>query len=96
LAKDQGLSIKRSCKLVNLSRAAYYREADRFAMRDAPVGEAFNAVAVKHGPSGFWCHARLRLDGYAESQAGVAGLLPDEAESAKANQAATYEAGCTL
>jgi putative transposase len=43
LAKDQGLSIKRSCLLVNLSRAAYYREENKSAMRDAPVVEAINA-----------------------------------------------------
>jgi len=43
LAKDQGLSIHRSCQLVNLSRAAYYREENKLATRDAPVVEALNA-----------------------------------------------------
>ena len=65
LAKDQKLSIKRSCQLVNLSRAAYYREENKFAVRDAPVVEALNAVVAKHGRWGFWkCHARLRLEGH--------------------------------
>ena len=65
LAKDQGLSIKRSCQLVNLSRAAYYREENKLAVRDAPVVEALNAVVAKHGRWGFWkCHDRLRLDGH--------------------------------
>jgi putative transposase len=65
LAKDQGLSIKRSCQVVSLSRAAYYREAGRFAVRDAPVIEALNAVVARHGRWGFWkCHDRLRLDGH--------------------------------
>ena len=44
LVKDQVLSIKRSCHLANLSRAAYYREEKRLAARDAPVVEALNAV----------------------------------------------------
>ena len=66
LVKDQVLSIKRSCRLVNLSRAAYYREKSKLAVRDARVVEALNAVVAKHGRWGFWkCHDRLRLDGHA-------------------------------
>jgi putative transposase len=66
LVKDQMLSIKRSCHLVNLSRAAYYREERRLAAPDAPVFKALNAVVAKHGRWGFWkCHDRLRLDGHA-------------------------------
>jgi len=66
LAKDQSLSIRRSCQLVNLSRAAYYREEKGLAARDAPVVEALNAVVAQHGRWGFWkCHDRLRLDGHA-------------------------------
>jgi putative transposase len=65
LTQDQELSIKRSCQLVNLSRAAYYREENKFAVRDAPVVEALNAVVAKHGRWGFWkCHDRLRLEGH--------------------------------
>jgi putative transposase len=65
LAKDQGLSISRSCQLVKLSRAAYYREENKFVMRDEPVVEALNAVVAKHGGWGFWkCHNRLRLEGH--------------------------------
>ena len=66
LAKDQGLSINRSCRLVNLSRAAYYREESKCAVRDAPVVVALNTLVAKHGRWGFWkCHDRLRLDGHA-------------------------------
>src|SRR4051794_24440768 len=66
LAKDQSLSIKRSCRLINLSRAAYYREKKGLAARDALVVEALNAVVAKHGRWGFWkCHDRLRLQGHA-------------------------------
>src|SRR4051794_1631249 len=65
LAQDQRLSIKRSCQLVNLSRAAYYREENKLVMRDAPVIEALNAVVGRHGRWGFWkCHDRLKLQGH--------------------------------
>ena len=51
---------------MSLSRAAYYREENRLAARDAPVVEALNAVVAKHGRWGFWkCHDRLRLQGHA-------------------------------
>ena len=86
LTQDQELSIKRSCQLVNLSRAAYYREENKLAVRDAPVVEALNAVVAKHGRWGFWkCHDRLRLEGHpVESQACLAGLLSDETKSSTA------------
>ena len=65
LAGDQKLSIKQSCQLVNLSRAAYYRNENKLAVRDAPVIEALNAIVAKHGRWGFWkCHDRLRLKGH--------------------------------
>jgi putative transposase len=65
LAGDQKLSIKQSCQLVNLSRAAYYRDENKVAVRDAPVIEALNAIVAKHGRWGFWkCHDRLKLQGY--------------------------------
>ena len=65
LAGDQKLSIRQSCQLVNLSRAAYYRDENKLAVRDAPVIEALNAIVAKHGRWGFWkCHDRLRLKGH--------------------------------
>ena len=65
LAGGQKLSIKQSCQLVNLSRAAYYRDENKLAVRDAPVIEALNAIVAKHGRWGFWkCHDRLRLKGH--------------------------------
>jgi putative transposase len=65
LAGDQKLSIKQSCQLVNLSRAAYYRDENKLAVRDAPVIEALNAIVAKHGRWGFWkCYDRLRLKGH--------------------------------
>ena len=65
LVKDQGLTIKRSCQLVNLSRAAYYQEKISLAVRDAPVIEALNSIVANHGRWGFWkCHDRLQPDGH--------------------------------
>ena len=55
--KDQGLTIKRSYQLVNLSRVAYYQEKTSFAVRDAPAIEALNSIVAKHGRGRFWeCH----------------------------------------
>jgi putative transposase len=54
LASEGGLSVQRACRAVNLSRAAYYREAGEMAVRDAPVIEAFNDIVAKHGRWGFW------------------------------------------
>ena len=66
VAKDQGLSINRSCRLVNLSRAVSYREKDKLAVRDGRMVDALNAVVAKHGRWEFWkCHDRLRLQGHA-------------------------------
>ena len=54
-----------SGSLVNLLRAAYYREENKLAVRDPPVVEALNEVVDKHSRRGFWkCHGRLRLDGH--------------------------------
>jgi putative transposase len=64
LVSEGEIAVKRACKVVNMSRAAYYRQADDQSDRDAPVIEAFNAIVAKHGRWGFWkCHRRLRLDG---------------------------------
>jgi hypothetical protein len=52
--KDQVLSIKRSCHLMDLSRAAYCRDENKLAVQDASVIEALNAIVAKHGRWGFW------------------------------------------
>src|SRR5512146_49552 len=43
LVQEQGLSVKRSCQAVSLSRAAYYREM-RVPIDDVAIIEAFNTV----------------------------------------------------
>jgi len=65
LASAGGLSIQRACKVVGLSRAAFYRETRAAAIRDEPVIEALNVIVTQHGRWGFWkCHERLRLTGH--------------------------------
>ena len=66
LVDEGGLSVQRACRVVNLSRAAYYRTAGgELAARDELVINALNEVVARHGRWGFWkCHERLRLDGH--------------------------------
>jgi putative transposase len=66
LHEAHGLSVQRSCEVVRLSRAAYYRppaEGGRWE-RDRPVIDALQAVVSDNTRWGFWkCFDRLRLDG---------------------------------
>lgn len=58
------MSVSRACKLVNISRAAYYRQGTAVLTRDEAIVSARNAVVARHGRWGFLkCHDRLRLDG---------------------------------
>lgn len=59
-----GLSVKRACEALRLTRSAYYRPVRDRAVEDAPVVEGLNQVVAKNGRWGFWkCYDRLRLDG---------------------------------
>jgi putative transposase len=58
------LSIRRTCQIAGLSRAAYYKRPMPASERDAKVIEALNAIVTRHGRWGFWkCFTRLRLAG---------------------------------
>jgi hypothetical protein len=47
------MSVQRSCRIVRLSRAAYYRPPRSAVERDAPVIAALNAVVEREaGPEG--------------------------------------------
>lgn len=61
---EHGLSVRRACAAVRLSRAAYYKPlADRRGADDEVV-DALNSVVDKHSRWGFWkCFDRLRLEG---------------------------------
>lgn len=57
--------MQRACRVVAISRAAYYRRPQDCARRDVLVDDSLNAIVAKHGNWGFWkCHGRLRLDGH--------------------------------
>jgi len=64
LVQEHQLSVQRACRVVRLSRAAYYRPRTDAVPRDAAVIDALAAVAERHGRWGFWkCFARLRVQG---------------------------------
>lgn len=61
---EHGLSVKRSCQAVGLSRAAWYKQPEDRLARDSEVIAALNRVTDKNRRWGFWkCYRRLRLDG---------------------------------
>lgn len=62
--RDHRLPIRWACQIMKLSRAAYYRQPQCAAARNAEVIEALNEVVMKRSRWGFWkCFARLRLEG---------------------------------
>jgi putative transposase len=64
LIQEHQLPVVRACRVVRLSRAAYYRPPPSRARADAAVIAALTAVVAEHGRWGFWkCFDRLRLQG---------------------------------
>lgn len=62
---DHRLSVQRACRVVRLSRAAYYRPPEVASRRDAAVIAALTEVVARHGRWGFWkCFGALRLQGH--------------------------------
>jgi putative transposase len=65
LVQEHQLPIRRACRVVRLSRAAYYRPPRSRARADAAVIAALMAIVAVHGRWGFWkCFDRLRLQGH--------------------------------
>lgn len=63
--QEHHLPVVRACRVVRLSRAAFYRPPISSARADAPVIAALTAVVTDHGRWGFWkCFDRLRLQGH--------------------------------
>ena len=63
---DHGLSVQRACRVVRLSRAAFYRPPVNASRRDAAVIAALTDVVARYGRWGFWkCFGRIRLEGHA-------------------------------
>ena len=66
LVADHRLSVQRACRVVRLSRAAYYRPPMPASRRDAAVIAALTDVVARYPRWGFWkCWDRLRLEGHA-------------------------------
>jgi transposase-like protein len=63
--EERGVSVKRSCDCVGLSRSAYYREAPDAMARDGEVIEALNALVAEFPRWGVWKDVNvLRQRGY--------------------------------
>ena len=65
LSQEHHLPVQRACRVVRLSRAAYYRPPVSRARADAAVIAALTTVIAHHGRWGFWtCFHRRRLQGH--------------------------------
>src|SRR5262249_30600106 len=65
LVQEHQLPVARACRVVRLSRAAYYRPPPSPARADAAVIAALTGLVAEHGRWGFWkCFDRLRLLGH--------------------------------
>lgn len=65
MVSNHRLSIARACRIVRLSRSAYYKPTVDWARRDEVVVDALNEIVAKRTRWGFWkCFNRLRADGH--------------------------------
>jgi putative transposase len=65
LVQEHAVPVRRACRLVRLSRTAYYRPPMARVRHDAAVIAALTAIVADHGRWGFWkCFDRLRLQGH--------------------------------
>jgi len=59
---EHQLSIQRACRILGLSRTAYYRVPTDAAARDAAVIAVLNELVARRPRWGFWkCYDRMRL-----------------------------------
>lgn len=66
LVTEHRLPVQRACRVVRLSRAAYYRPRVSWTERDAAVIDALTALVAERGRWGFWkLFDRLRAQGHA-------------------------------
>jgi putative transposase len=62
---EHRVSIQKACRIVGLSRTAYYRVPRPASQRDAAVIDVLNQVVARQPRWGFWkCYDRMRLDGH--------------------------------
>jgi putative transposase len=65
LVQEHRLPVQRACRVVRLSRAAYYRPPNDRVRAEAAVIAALMAVVADQGRWGSWkCFDRLRLQRY--------------------------------
>jgi len=65
IAREHHLSIQRACRIVGLSRTAFYRVPRSSAARDAAVISVLNGMVAKRPRWGFWkCFDRMRIEGH--------------------------------
>lgn len=65
LTTTHPLSVRRACRLVRLSRAAYYRPPANRVDRDQPLIDVLHQVVEDRPRVGFWkCYDRLRFLGH--------------------------------
>ena len=65
LVSEHQLPVQQACRVVRLSRAAYYRPPVSSSRRDAAVIAALADVVARYGRWGFWkCFDRLRVEGH--------------------------------
>ncbi len=64
LRAEHSMPIKRSCEIIGISRAAWYKPPKGTESRDEPVIDTLNAIIKKHGSWGFWkCFKAIRRKG---------------------------------
>ncbi len=64
LVAENGLSLRRACAALGLSRSAWYRPREDALRRDREVIDALQQLVEEHRRWGFWlCYQRIRLDG---------------------------------
>jgi putative transposase len=64
LISEHRISRAKACRIVGVSRSAYYKPTFDRTSRDAPVIDALNEIVARRTRWGFWkCFCRLRADG---------------------------------
>ena len=93
--QEHQLPVQRACRVVRLSRAAFYRPPVPASRRDAAVIAALTAVVARYARWGFWklFDRHARGGPAVEPQARASGVLRAAAESAAAHDPARAATG---
>ena len=75
LIQQHQLSKAKACRVIGLSRSAYYKPRVDWAQRDAEVVNALNEIVETRIRWGFWkCFRRIRADGKSWNHRGYKGF----------------------